>query len=143
MSALVQQIKLAYELNGMSPEEIAENFELDIASAKAALINCSSKYRKECNTEDDKESRLNFTDDQLEAVNQVIFETAMCAEHSDGSVDYKTRLAAATYLRDDKKGRKEANKQLQGTTLNFMQFNQQIQQARLQAEEMKKALVAA
>jgi hypothetical protein len=143
MSALIQQIRTAYELNGMSPEQIAENFDgVDIASIKAALMNCSAKYRKECNVEDNAEARVNFTDDQLEIVNQVIFEAALAAEHSDGSVDYKTRLNAAMYIRDDKKGRKDVVKQVQGNTFNFLQFNQQIQQARLQAEELKKAICA-
>jgi len=142
MSAAIQQIKTAYEVNNMSPEEIASDFGFDVTVVKAALTNGSSKYRKDCGLEESlgTEDRLNFTDEQLEDVNRVIYETALSAEHSDGTVDYKTRLAAATYIRDDKKGRKELARQLGGNTFNLFQFNQQLQLARGKAQEMRKAL---
>jgi hypothetical protein len=144
VSALLQQIKTAYEVNHMTPQEIAESFDgFDIASVKAALMASSGKFRKDCLGEDEKEAALNFSDDQLAAINQVIFETALAAEHSDGSVDYKTRLAAATYLRDDKKGRKDVMKNAVGNTFNLLQFNQQIQQIRSVADEAKKKAIAA
>jgi hypothetical protein len=139
ISATLQQIKTAYEVNGMTIAEIVSDFDgLDEVAIKAGLMSCSSKYRKDCGVDKPDEDSLNFTDEQLEKVNRVIFETALSAEHSDGSVDYKTRLAAAVYLRDDKKGRKEAVKHLGNNTFNLFQFNQQLNQSRMLADNMRK-----
>lgn len=127
----------------MTPAEIAEDQALDLAAVKAALMQCSAKYRKDCGLELETEDDLNFTNDELRRVNQVIFETAVSAELSDGSIDWKTRLAAATYIRDDKKGRKEAVKHMAGNnTFNILNFNEQLAQARQLKEKMLKALPA-
>ena len=130
MSAAIEQIKTAYEINGMSIDEIASEFPYDTAAIKAALVNSSKKYRKECGLDVDADNGLNFTDEELRRVNQVILETALTAESSDGSIDYRTRLAAATYIRDDKKGRKEVVKHIAGNTFNIMSFNEQLAKAR-------------
>ena len=143
MSAAIQQIKTAYEVNDMSVEEIAHEFpSYDVATIKAALINSSSKYRKACGIEKEvADDGLNFTDDELRRINQVIFETAISAETSDGAVDFKTRLAAATYIRDDKKGRKEAVRHIAGNTFNILSFNEQLSRARQLSEGAKSRMV--
>jgi hypothetical protein len=138
VSAAIQQIKVAYEVNRMSPEEISCDLGFDLTVVKAALMNGSSKYRKDCGMEPKEEDRLNFTDDEAADFKKVIHETALMAEHSDGSIDYKTRLAAAIYGRDDKKGRKELVRQVGGSTFNLFQFNQQLQLARGKASEMRR-----
>lgn len=144
MSAAIQQLKTAYEVNGMTIDEIAEEFpSYDIAAIKAALANSSAKYRKDCGLDKEAEEGLNFTDDELRRVNQVIFETAMTAETSDGNIDYKTRLAAATYIRDDKKGRKEAVRHIAGNTFNILSFNEQLQRAREMCAGAKQKLIEA
>ena len=143
MSAALEQIKTAYELSGMTPDEIAEDQDLDIAAVKAGLMQCSSKYRKACGMEDENEDGLNFSNDELRRVNQVILETALTAELPDGSIDYKTRLSAATYIRDDKKGRKEPVRHIAGNTFNLLSFNEQLQKARQLSDVMKRQLIEA
>jgi len=141
VSAALEQIKTAYEVSGMTPEQIAEDQDLDVAAIKAGLMQSSSKYRKACGMEEENADGLNFTDDELRRVNQVILETALTAELSDGSIDYKTRLAAATYIRDDKKGRKEPVRHIAGNTFNLLSFNEQLQKARQLADSMKRQLI--
>jgi hypothetical protein len=130
------QIKKAYEIENMSPVQIAEQMDFDIVAVKAKLMSISAMYRKACGKEEDNApDGLNFTDDQHRDVVKVIHETALAAEYPDGSVDYKTRLAAAIYIRDDKKGRKEAVKNMAGNHFNILNFNQMLQQARLGANK--------
>lgn len=141
MSAALEQIKTAYEVSGMTPEQIAEDQDLDIAAVKAGLMQSSAKYRKACGQEEEDLDGLNFTNDELRRVNQVIYETALSAELADGSVDFKTRLAAATYIRDDKKGRKEPVRHIAGNTFNLLSFNEQLQKARQFSDSMKRQLI--
>ena len=143
MTAALEQIKTAYEVSGMSPEEIAEDQDLDIAAVKAGLMQSSAKYRKACGQEEDDADGLNFTNDELRRVNQVIYETALSAETPDGDVDFKTRLAAAIYIRDDKKGRKEPVRHIAGNTFNLLNFNAQLQKARQISEGLKQQLIEA
>ena len=125
------QIKNAFEKEGMTPQQIADDQQLDVVAVKAKLIQISSSYRKLCLGEGaDVEDSLNFTDDELRKVNEIIMQTAMSAETPDGAIDYKTRLSAAIYVRDDKKGRKEVNRGIQGQTFNILNFNQALESAR-------------
>jgi len=134
MSSAQQQIKILYEQEGMSPEEIAADQEMELAAVKACLMSCSSAYRKACGGEEPEEDKLNFTNDQLEAVNRVIYEIAIGAE------DDSVRLKAATYLRDDKKGRKEVVKGIQNTQFNVLMFNEQMQKIRALKDATVKAI---
>lgn len=120
------QIKAAYENENMSPEQIAQDQALDVVAVKAKLMQVSSKYRKDCN----QDPNLNFTEDQHADVLKIIHETALSAEHPDGSVDYKTRLSAATYIRDDIKGRKEPRAMANGPVFNMLSFNESLSRAR-------------
>jgi hypothetical protein len=128
-------IKTAYEDLNMSPEEIADDRGLDVVTVKASLAATSSKYRKDCGTF--TEAELDFTDQDLKDVNEIIVETAKHAELSDGTPDYRTRLAAATYIRDDKKGRKNIQKALGGTQFNILNFNESLAKLR----ETKEAIL--
>ena len=126
----------------MTIDEICSEFPAyDPAAIKAALVNSSAKYRKDCGIDKASDDDLNFTDDELRRVNQVIFETAVSAETHDGDIDYKTRLAAAVYVRDDKKGRKEAVRHIAGNTFNILSFNEQLQRAREMCNGVKQKLI--
>jgi uncharacterized protein YfeS len=129
-----------YEVLGMTPAEIGKDRDLDEFAVKAKLLQLSAKYRKDARNEPEAEDELNFSNDQLRTVNQVIYETALSATTIDGQVDYRTRLAAATYIRDDKKGRKEVNKTVGGANFNVLQLNQTIIEARKLREERVKTL---
>ena len=135
MSSEVEQIKIAYETLEMSPEQIAEDRELDITAVKAALMQGSSKYRRDCGVEDGEKNELNFDDEQLRNVNQVIYDLAI------GSEDDNIRLKAAMYIRDDKKGRKDVVKQMAGQQFNILMFNERMKQVRGRAEEIKNRIL--
>lgn len=142
MSAAIEQIKTAYEVNEMTVEEIAQEFpNYDIAAIKAALMHSSTKYRKACGLETENDDGLNFTDDQLRRVNAVIFEAAIAAETADGQPDWKTRSQNAQYIRDDKKGRKEAVRHIAGNTFNILAFNDMLAKARQMSEGAKKQII--
>ena len=134
------QILQGYEIGGMTPAEIAHDLQLDEGAVKAKLMILSRTYRKECGMEPEDSNQLNFTEEQLERVNEVIFQCATEAELPDQTPDYKTRLKAAIYVRDDKKGRHDIVKNIQGQTFNILNFNQMIQQARNGAEGLRKRL---
>ena len=135
MSNELEQFKISYEELGMTPEEIAEDRGMDIAAVKAGLMQCSSKYRKDCGKEETAEDVLNFTDDDLAAVNKVIKEIALGAE------DDSLRLKAAMYIRDDKKGRRDVQKAVGGMQFNILQFNQMMQKTREVSDFAKKAII--
>lgn len=140
MGSTEVQIKTAYEVNGMSPAEIAEDQSLDVIAVKAKLMQISSKYRKDCGHEPSNDDALNFSDYDLSKVNEVILETALSATHPDGKIDYRTRLAAATYIRDDKKGRKEVKQVMQNTQFNIFDINASLNQMRQGADKIKAAI---
>ena len=133
-SATDQQIKTAFEESGMTPEEISEDLGFQVEAVKAKLMQVSSKYRKACGMESLEEDALNFSNDQLQRANEVIYELAV------GSEDDHLRFKAATYIRDDKKGRKEVVKALGNTSFNMFQFNGLLQNARQGAEKMRELM---
>jgi hypothetical protein len=128
------QIRTAYEVNKMTPSEISDDLGFDEVAIKAKLMQCSSQYRRDCGAEPESEDGLNFTDEQLGRVNDVIFDLAV------GGEDEHLRLKAAMYVRDDKKGRKEIVRNIQGNTFNMLTFNEAIQAARIGASKMKQQL---
>lgn len=122
MTAEQTAIKLAYEQEGLTPEEIALDRALDIAGVKAVLCQCSSVFRKDANMESVEDTTLNFSDDELRRVNEKLVSLALSAE------DENVQLRAAMYIRDDKKGRKEVIKAVANNTFNVLQQFNQIQQ---------------
>lgn len=138
MTATLEQLRTSYEDLGMSLDEIVQdNPDLSLESIKSGLVNCSSKYRKDCGVEErsGNEDRLNFTDDDMMRVNDVIRDLALGAE------DEHLRYKAATYIRDDKKGRKEVAALLKGNQFNIFQFNAAIKGIRGTANNIKSTLL--
>jgi hypothetical protein len=141
MSACINQVLASYN-DGMTPDEIAEDQDLEVTAIKAILMQSSSSYRKDCRMEErlnpDK-PELNFNEEQLGRANQVIYDVMLSAELPDGTPDYRTQLKAAQYVRDDVKGRLTPVKNINnGPTFNLLQFNQQLEQARLGAGSAKR-----
>ena len=134
------QIKKAYEEQGLTPQAIADDMQLAVESVKAKLMSISNQYRKACGMEEEEDT-LNFSKDELRNVNRVIYETALSAELPDGSPDYRVRLQAATYVRDDFKGRKEPIKHLQNNGFNLLQFNQTVLNATNKAQDAIKSVM--
>jgi hypothetical protein len=133
MTGEQESIRVAYETLGMTPMEIAEDRGLEVASVKASLMATSSGYRKACGQEPDEEDALNFTDQDLKDVNEVILQTAKYAE------DPNLRFKAAVYIRSDKKGRLEPVKQMANQSFNILVFNEQMAKIR---EAKQKAIEA-
>ena len=134
MSCELVTIRTAYEDEAMSPEQIAESQDLDLAAVKAALMQCSPQYRKDCGREEETEDILNFSNDDLTRVNQVIVDIAL------GGEDEGIRLKAATYIRDDKKGRKEVVKAIGQNNFNILFINEQLKKVRGVADNIKGAV---
>lgn len=136
MSACVNQVVASYN-DGMTPEDIAEQEDLDIVAVKAVLMQSSSTYRQACKAEtklDPDKAELNFDEVQLRRANQVIFDIMLSAQLPDRSPDYRTQLKAAQYIRDDVKGRLSPVKNINnGPTFNLLTFNEQLDKARLGA----------
>lgn len=115
----------------MTPEQIATDREMELTAVKAGLMQCSSVYRKDCGREDTDEEELNFSNDDLRAVNEVILQTALYGE------DPHLKFKAATYIRDDKKGRKEIVKQMGSQIFNILQFNEELRAMKDSAKAAK------
>lgn len=136
------QIRKAYEEEHMLPAQIAEDLGFAEVAVKAKLMEVSGKYRKDCGKEPLDEDDLNFTDQQLRAVNNAMYEDAFSATFPDGSPDYKTRQRIREYIRDDKKGRRDVKKVVQNNHFNILEsFNLAKAQAQLQAQEARKKLI--
>jgi len=135
MTSEMQAIKNAYEVEGMTPQEIGMDRSLDEAAVKACLMQVSSVYRKACGKEDETKDELNFSDEQLQRVNETIYDLAISAD------DPHLRFKAATYVRDDKKGRKEVVKQMNhGNNFNVLMFNQQLAKVNELAEKAESSI---
>ena len=122
MTAVNAAIVEQYETLGLSSGEIAEQEGLDETVIKAVLLQCSDKFRKE----NGEVSQLDFSDEDLIAANDIIRNLAKYSE------DENLRARMATYIRDDKKGRKNPIAQLanKGQPINALIFNVQFEKAR-------------
>ena len=130
MTAEQIAIKLSYENENLSPEQIAEDRGLDVVSVKASLCQTSATFRKDAGQESEEDATLNFSDDELRRVNEKLVSLALNAE------DENVQLRAAMYVRDDKKGRKEVIKAVANNTFNVLQFNEIQQAARAGAKRI-------
>lgn len=130
MSNDLLQLKTAYEDLGQTPETIAETLGWELESVKAGLMSVSVQYRKDCRTEPEGETVLKFSEEQELNAIKVIHDIMM------GSEDENLQLKAAMYLRDDRRGRKDAIKDL-GKSFQLSQFNIVMQQMRSGAEQVK------
>ena len=124
MTAAARQIVSAFETCGMTVDEIAEDQELEPLAVKAVLMQFSSAYKQEVKSQQTEDVEFSAEDHQTAV--DIIRNTAKYAE------DEKLAFKAATYIRDDKKGRLDAIRQLGGLNINVLQFN----------ETMKKAIAA-
>lgn len=119
MTCANQQIVDSFERLEMTPEQIAESYELDVITVKAVLAQFSDKYRRAANGNED----LDFKDDELARANQIIANLAFYAD------DPNLQFRAARYIRQDRKGRLDGIKGLRGLNFNATVFNIHLQQA--------------
>lgn len=124
MTAELAAIKVAYEQEEMSPEDISTVRELDLAAVKAALMQCSAKYRKACGREEEDEDTLNFTRDEQQRIKDALLDLAL------GADDPHLQFKALVYCRDDHKGRKDVVKSTQGANFNILMINEKMKAVR-------------
>ena len=136
MSAELAAIRASYEDLGMTPEEIAEDRGLQLEAVQAGLLQCSPKYRKVVVRDTPEGDKSDISDEQLKRVTDVILDIALSSE-DDG-----LRLKAAMYIRDDKKGRRDAVKAVSNVQNNIFQINNAIRNAREGALKLKQAVLA-
>jgi hypothetical protein len=136
MLAVDTQLKAAYEVNGMSPSEIAIDQGFQEKAVKAKLMQISAKYRKDCGKEDEDSTALNFTLSEAEEMKGIVLNVARTTE------DDNLRFKAATWVLDDKKGRKDAVKAIQnGPVLNMLTINEFFARAREGANNIKEKVL--
>src|SRR6266576_6469949 len=122
MTGANQQIITSFEELGLSPEEISDELDIDITAIKATLMQFSTIYRKALG-ESPKE--FGFTPEQEQAALDVIANIARGYTDSDE----RTQLRAATFVRNDRRGRLDIGKQLNGLNINVISFNEQMAKA--------------
>ena len=130
MTAEHTAIVKAYE-QGMLPDDIAEDRDLDVVAVKAALMQCSTVYRKDCKLEPENEDRLNFNKDEQERVKDMMLALALGAESE------KVRANMCQFIRDDAKGRRDTAKLLAGNGSNVFIINQHLAKVREAADRVK------
>ena len=119
MTAANQTIITLYELEGLSPEQIAEAEGYELAAVKSILMQFSPVYKQKLKVGEEE----GFTDTEEKACRSVIAQIAQYAE------DDHVRLRAAMYVRNDKKGRLDIAKAQQGLNINVTMINEGIAQA--------------
>ena len=134
MTAEHRAIVQAYESEGMMPDDIANDRDLDVTAVKASLMQNSSKYRKDCGLEVATESKLNFSEDEQERIKDMLVSLAL------GGESEKVRLTAAMYVRDDAKGRKDVVKGISAQQNNIFLINEQLQKVRGIADRVKSSM---
>lgn len=137
MTAELAAIKQAFEDEGMSPEDIASDRELDVVAVKSALMQSSSKFRKLAGKEEEEVDELNFSKEEQLRVKEAILDLAL------GADDDHLRFKALTYCRDDAKGRKDIVKGMAGNTFNILAINQRMKQIRSVTDEIKERVINA
>ena len=120
MTAVVTQIVKAYETLHLDLEEIAREVEVSIFEVKSVLNQYSQMYRMDCKEDKD----LDFSDDELLVANSTIVKLM-------NSEDDHVALRAATFVRDDKKGRKEVKSALKSMVIDVLEFNERIRRMQL------------
>lgn len=138
MTATDQQIKIAYEQGGKSPEFISEDFGFELYAVKAKLMQVSPKYRRDCGLEPVDQDELNLSREEQIQIKRALLNMAL-----DEDTEPNIRAKLLLNLRDDGKGRKDVVKQMQGIgQMNILQLvNGSLQQAREGARALKECVM--
>jgi hypothetical protein len=136
MTSEHQAIIVAYEQEGMSVEEIASLRDLDPVAVKACLAQFCKKYREDCGLNKGIDTGDDFTEEDGRWAVRALVETGMSTD------DEYLRTKIAMFVRDDKKGRREPAKQLQGQQFNILMLNEQLAKVRGIADSIKEKLLS-
>jgi hypothetical protein len=118
-----RQLVAAYETAGMSPEDIAADFGLEVASVKLTLMNESPVYRRAYRKVDE---------DVSEAEMKEMFQVLMHVARNE--IDHPgQRRKAAEFLINERKGRNDLAKGSQ-KNINVTIVDQRLKRAKLALE---------
>lgn len=137
MTAELAAIRTAFDEEGMSPEDIASERELDVTAVKSALMQSSSKYRKLCRNEEPDKSVLNYSIDEQLRVKEMLLDLALGAE------DEHLRGKLCVIIRDDALGRKDITKSMGGQNFNILMINEKMKQIRSVTNGIKERVINA
>jgi hypothetical protein len=146
MTAGSEQIVKAYEILSLTPEQIAKEQELDILSVKACLLQFSSKYKLAVKKESREQSEISCVDSQsCEMSNKIGFTEVqeqmaldVIADLAAYSEDERVQIKAATFIRDDRQGRRDFASKFGSLNINVITFNEQLKKAWQIVQEAKK-----
>lgn len=130
MTASNQQVVTCYDELSMTIEEIAAEMQWEPTAVKMILAQSSPKFRAELGTK----PKDGWTDEELERVDEVIFNLAVYGE------DENLQFKAARYIRDDKKGRLDP-KNLKSLNINITQVNVRMEKARIAMQRARESKV--
>lgn len=119
MTAAAQQLVQLYEVQSLTPEQIAEIENLAPTAVKSVLYANSAKYRNDTDTK----KELDFNESDAELALSVIRRVAAYSE-DDG-----TALKAAMFMRNDKKGRLDAKVGMKRLNINVTVLNEHFAKA--------------
>lgn len=119
MSGANQSIVTLYEIEGLTPEQIADAEGWELGAVKSILMQCSEMYNAKLKTKEED----GFSDQEALAARKVIANIAQYGE------DEQLRLRAAMYVRNDKKGRLDIAQASKGLNINVTMINAGIQKA--------------
>lgn len=126
MPAVNIEIVTSYETLRMTPEQIAQDQDLDVAAVKAILLANSAGYRAQTTKEETKE--LFSQDDLRQAVG--VMKTSLLED------DPHLRYRAARFIIDEVKGRNDARVQIPiDSSFNALELNQRLLAARQALEK--------
>jgi hypothetical protein len=133
MHSELESIRICFEEQGMTPEEIAKDRSMQLTAVKGVLLAHSVKYRSLAKVESEDKDDFNFTPAEMEDAKRVICNTMHNTD--DPSLAFK----AAVYVRDDKKGRLDVAKAMQTMNVGsiMFSFNEQLAKAREKRESRR------
>lgn len=102
MTAVDNMLVVAYEVEGMSPEEISEVEELEVSVVKNTLMQHSSKYKQENKSVSQEENTSGISESEYQDILNGVKQIALYEEQSH------TKLKASLYLIEEYKGRNDA-----------------------------------
>src|ERR1017187_683225 len=135
MTTELSALRKAYEDEGMSPEEISKDRELDVMAVKSGLMQCSSKYRKDCGKEDENIDVLKYTIEEQQRAKKMILNLALGAE------DEHLRAKMSCRVVDEGKGRLDVMKDMRSGGMNLFFINEQMRKVREVGSVIKQGLL--
>ena len=130
MTAANNQIIALFEDSGMTPEDIALELGMELASIKAVLLSFSQVYR-----EREDKGREDVSEDEYQDILAAYKRLALYGEHEH------VRERALRNLINEKKGRNEVKSMVKGDqTINVVILNQSIIAARKAKEKLLNSL---